>query len=57
VLALGAEGRDVGVLVLGGTGAGCFPFNTGGVGSELVCVGWVREVLAHTAGLAGRLIV
>jgi len=56
-LALGAERQDVGVLVLGGTGAGCFPFDTGGVGSELVCMGWVCEVLAHTAGLVGRLIV
>jgi len=57
VLALDAEERDVGVLVLGGTGAGCFPFDMGGVGSELACMVWVREVLARTVGLAGQLIV
>ena len=56
MLALGAEGRDVGVLVWGGTGAGCFPFDTGGVGSKLVCVGWVCEVRARPVGLVGRLI-
>jgi len=56
VLALGAEERDVGVLVRGGTGAGCFPLDTGGVGSELAWVGWWC-VLACVAGLLGRLIV
>ena len=58
MLALGAEEQDVGVLVLGGTGAGCFPFDMGGVGSKLACMAvWVREVLACTVGLAGWLIV
>ena len=38
--------REVGVLVRGGIGAGAFPFDTGGVGSELACM----------AGLAGQLI-
>jgi len=33
VLAVGAEGQEVGVLVQGGTRAGCFPLDTGGVGS------------------------
>jgi len=55
VLALGAEERDVGVLVWGGIGAGCFPLDTGGVGSELAWVGW-GCVLARTAGLVGQLI-
>ena len=32
---LGAKEREVGVLVRGGIGAGAFPFDTGGVGSEL----------------------
>ena len=35
------------VLVRGGTGAGAFPFDTGGVGSVLACM----------AGLVGRLTV
>jgi len=56
VLALGAEERDVGVLVRGGTGVVCFPLDMGGVGSELAWVGWGR-VLARMAGLSGRLIV
>ena len=56
VLAFGADGRNVGVLVRGGIGA--FPFDTGGVGSELVCTGaWVRDDPARMAGLAGQLIV
>jgi len=45
VLALGTKKQVVGVLVQSGTGAGCFPFNTGGVGSKLACM----------AGLAGQL--
>src|SRR6266581_5096538 len=57
VLALGADERTVGVLVRGGIGAGCFPFDTGGVGSELVCTGAVVwDVPARMAGLAGQLI-
>jgi len=57
VLALGAEEQNVGVLVWGGTGAGCFPLDTGGVGSELVCTGAVvRDVPVCMAGLAGQLI-
>ena len=57
VLALDAEEREVGVLVRGGIGAGAFPFDTGGVGSELACTGaWVRDIPARTAGLAGRLM-
>src|SRR6266581_7329407 len=57
VLGLGADEREVGVLVRGGIGAGCFPFDTGGVGSELACIGAVvRDVPARIAGLAGRLI-
>jgi len=57
VPALGADERDVGVLVLGGTGAGAFPFDTGGVGSELACTGaGVWEDPARMAGLAGLLI-
>ncbi len=57
VLGLGADEREVGVLVRGGIGAGCFPFDTGGVGSELACTGAVvRDVPARMAGLAGRLI-
>ena len=57
VLALDADERKVGVLVRGGIGAGCFPFDTGGVGSELACIGAVvRDVPARMAGLAGRLI-
>jgi len=46
----------MGVLVRGGTGAGCFPFDTGGVGSELA---WVVLGAVHAcmAGLAGLLIV
>ena len=55
MLALDADERNVGVLVRGGTGA--FPFDTGGVGSELVCTGaWVWDDPARMAGLAGRLI-
>ena len=46
-----ADERNVGVLVWGGIGAGCFPLEMGGVGSELAWVGW-----GCTAGLAGRLI-
>src|SRR5712691_3092217 len=47
----------VGVLVRGGIGAGCFPFDMGGVGSELACTGAVVwDVPARMAGLAGRLI-
>ena len=55
VLALGAKGWEVGVLVQGGIRAGAFPFNTGGVGSGLACVTWVDlgSVRACTAGLAG----
>jgi len=57
VLAVGAEEREVVVLVRGGIGAGCFPFDTGGVGSELACTGAaVWDVPARMAGLAGRLI-
>jgi len=57
VLGLDADEQAVGVLVQGGIGAGCFPFDTGGVGSELACTGVVvRDVPARTAGLAGRLI-
>ena len=56
MLALDADERNVGVLVWGGIGAGAFPFDTGGVGSELACVVRVWEVLVCTAGLAGRLI-
>jgi len=57
VLALGAEEWEVGVLVRGGIGAGCFPLDTGGVGSELACTrAWVWEVPARMAGLAGRLM-
>ena len=41
VLAFGAEEREVGVLVRGGTGADCFPFDMGGVGSELAYTGAV----------------
>jgi len=48
VLALGAKERDMGVLVRSGTGAGCFPFDMGGVGSELA---WVGCVLVRMAGL------
>jgi len=44
---LGVGTRATGVLVQGGIGAGAFPFDMGGVGSELVC----------TAGLAGQLTV
>ena len=40
-------GRDTGVLLQGGAGAGAFPFDTGGVGSELACM----------ARLVGRLTV
>jgi len=47
VLALGAGVQETGVLVWGGIGAGAFPFDTGGVGSELACM----------AGLAGRLTI
>src|SRR6266705_6799983 len=58
VLGLGADERKVGVLVRGGIGAGCFPLDTGGVGSELACIGAeVRDVPARMAGLAGRLRV
>src|SRR6266581_2357209 len=54
---LGFDEQKVGVLVRGGIGAGCFPFDTGGVGSELACTGVVvRDVPACMAGLAGRLI-
>src|SRR6266705_2484736 len=54
---LGTEERKVGVLVRGGIGVGCFPLDTGGVGSELACTGAVvRDVPARMAGLAGRLI-
>jgi len=57
VLALDTEERTVEVLVRGGTGAGCFPLDTGGVGSELACTGaWVWDDPACMAGLAGRLI-
>ena len=45
MLALGVDVWGAGVLVRGGIGAGAFPFDTGGVGIELVCM----------AGLAGRL--
>jgi len=38
VLAVGAEDWKVGVLVRGGIGASCFPFDMGGVGSELAWV-------------------
>jgi len=44
---LGVGVWATGVLVWGGIGAGAFPFDMGGVGSELAC----------TAGLAGRLTV
>jgi len=47
VLALGVGTRAVGVLVRGGMGVGAFPFDTGGVGSELACM----------ARLVGRLTV
>jgi len=47
VLALGVGTWVTGVLVRDGIGAGAFPFDTGGVGSELACM----------AGLAGRLTV
>jgi len=58
VLALGAMEWEVGVLARGGTGAGCFPLDTGGVGSELACTGaWVCLGFARMAGLAGRVIV
>jgi len=57
VVALGAKERDVGVLVRGGIRAGCFPFDTGGVGSKLACTGAVVwDVPARMAGLAGQLI-
>src|SRR6266581_4544536 len=57
VLGLDVDEREVGVLVRGGIGAGCFPFDTGGVGSELVCTrAVVWDVPARMAGLAGRLI-
>jgi len=44
---LGVGTWATGVLVQGGIGAGAFPFDMGGVGSELACM----------AGLVGRLIV
>jgi len=44
---LGVGARATGVLVRGSIGAGAFPFDTGGVGSELAC----------KARLAGRLTV
>jgi len=47
VLAFCAGVWVIGVLLHGGTGAGAFPFDTGGVGSELACM----------AGLAGLLTV
>ncbi len=57
MLGLGADERVVGVLVRGGIGAGCFPFDTGGVGSELACTGTVVwDILVRMAGLAGLLI-
>ena len=57
VLVLDAVERKVGVLVRGGTGAGCFPLDTGGVGSELACTGAVVwDVPACMVGLAGRLM-
>ena len=56
MLALGAKGWDMGVLVRGGTGAGCFPFDTGGVGSELAWMGQ-GHILACIARLVGLLIV
>jgi len=54
--AMGAEEWEVGVLVRGGIGAGCFPLDMGRVGSELacvvcwVCLGSVHVCIARLAG-------
>ena len=47
MLAFGVSGQATGVLVRGRIGAGTFPFDMGGVGSELACM----------ARLAGQLTV
>jgi len=58
VPAIGAEEWEVGVLVQGGIGAGCFPLDMGRVGSKLACiVVWVclGSIRVCTAGLACQL--